>query len=826
MEYKSSELSIYELQSDEVEAVLGGTELPSTTSATVAEFMDETPGSTWSVEDTVRSNLIDQQPQVELAQYLSRPVLVKTHVWAQTDTASTYTTWNPWTLFFNSAPIKNKLQNYGLISCKLKLKFVINASPFYSGAMAFTYCPLQSLVGTSIIPDAYGGELMGHSQRPKVWIFPQTSQGGEIELPFFYHKNWLDITSISDCNDMGTITPCLFSSLTSATGITGTSVIVNVYAWAEDVKLHAPTIKAALQADEFDYKPSQIASSVASATSLLSRIPLIGPYMKATSAVATNVSNYASALGFTNVPNTNTVEHYKTASHPYMSTCDISVPSDRAAVDPKNEVSLDPRTVGLSGNDELAITNIACRECFIGNAILSSSDVVDSLTLVARVTPCMILQPTATTPRQYTPMGYLCEMFNAWRGDIIFRFKFVCTRFHKGRVRITFDPKGNISSTVPDYTTVFNEIVDIGAEQDVEVRVPYMAATTYLKTALANGNYNLSGTALAPDNTIANGLITMRVVNPLSGPVANTAIAVMVFVRAADNIEFAWPNTRQNGTTVLSPYTLQSDEVSYPIKPMQIVAGNKVNMGDPYKNLIHYGERIVSLRPLIHRMYFQYSVGFPTAGINQGITVSLSSRRLKYAGFDANGIQTANKTLSAGTAPYNFFRMSVPQLVSLLFIGQRGSMNWCINTESQGTGTVTPQLTMKRYVGTITTANYAQTISTASASYNVLAAFVDSNYDDPGSGVALTDQRLQPGLVMNFPYYSRYNFQFVQPNFANLGNTADDTDIDNIAVESITSNGNTSIKRLYYYASCGHDYNFFFFINTPSLYSYTAPTGA
>jgi hypothetical protein len=198
--------------------------------------------------------------------------------------------------------------------------------------------------------------------------------GGDFTSFFFYHKNWLNITSALDMQRMGIITPCLYAPLTSANGVTGTSVVVNVYAWAEDVKLHAPTTRLALQSDEFDYKPSQIASAISMGASALSRIPLIGPYMKASSTVASRFASYASALGYTNVPNMNDVSYLKNTAYPHNSTCQISVPTDRSCVDPKNELTIDPRTVGLDGTDELEIAYIAGRESYIGSATLSSSD--------------------------------------------------------------------------------------------------------------------------------------------------------------------------------------------------------------------------------------------------------------------------------------------------------------------------------------------------------------------------------------------------------------------------------------------------------------------
>lgn len=815
------------LQSDEVTEVLEPSTLGETTSATVVEFLDETPGQTWGVHSTTRSNLDDQQAETELAKFLSRPVLVKSHVWAQTDSYVTTTPWYPWYLFFNSTSIKNKISNYGLINCTLKLKFVVNAAPFYSGAMAYTYCPLQDIAGSTIISDVVGGELMGYSQRPKCWVFPQTCQGGELTLPFFYHKNWLDLTSQVDVKAMGTITPALYCPLVSCNGVTGTSIVVNVYAWAEDVKLHAPTMAATLQSDEFDYKPSQIASSLSRASGALTRIPEIGPYMKAASIATSTFAKVAASLGFTNTPNMDKVDAFRPTPFPQNSTCEVSVYNDRSAVDPKNEVSIDPRTVGLDGTDELSVRYIAQKECWIGNAILSSLDSVDALTLVSRVTPALMAQYSATTPRQYTPMGYLCELFKHWRGDIIFRFKFICTRFHKGRVRITFDPLKDISTTVPDYTSVFNEVLDIGADQDVEVRVPYMQATTYLETALATGNYNLLGSALAP-NSNCNGLITMRVVNPLSGPVANTAIPVMVFVRAADNIDFAWPTlATQTGTSLQSPYALQSDEVAYPIAPRQVIAGTTTNQGDPNRNLVHYGESIPSLRPLIHRLAYMYTMNTAATSTSDDYTINhlFSSRRLKYNGYDPNGFFLGKNQAGSANVPYNFIKMSMAQLISLMYIGQRGSMTWSFNVESS-MGTAPSSVSLKRYGGSIISSSYLVTDNGTAAQPSIVAQNFIKFFKDPNSGTALTDQRNQPAISMNFPYYSRYNFQFTNPANANLGSTTDGTDTDNILLDINTQKLSAAVQyRANVWGACGPDYNFFFFINTPSLYYFVPPNG-
>jgi len=656
-------------------------------------------------------------------------------------------------------------------------------------------------------------------------------------LPFFYHKNWLDITSAADTQDMGLFTPCVYSTLVSANGITGTSIVINVYAWAEEIKLHAPTTKLAMQSSEFDYKPSQIASAVAAATGALSRIPIIGPYMKATSSVTKSFAKTASSLGFTNVPNMATVAAYKPLAFPMNSSCEVSVPNDRTTVDPHNEVCLDPRTVGLDGTDELSLAYIAGRESWIGNAILASTDSVDNLTFGANVTPAIIYSSNisdSSKPIQFTPCGYVANLFKYWRGDMIFRFKFICTRFHKGRVRITWDPKNNITTSVPDYTTVFNEVVDIGAEQDIEFRVPYSQALTFLETYPNVGNFTFNGSALSTD-TYSNGIITMRVVNPLSGPIATTSIPVMIFVRAADNIEFAQPLNRLialgGSGSQYTPYALQSGEVEYPVKPKQVVVGNVATTPDPNRYLVHFGECVKSFRPLLHRYLLQYSV--QTSAYSTAATLNLyhhtTSRRLKYFGYTPNAYWTGNKTVGVGTTTVNYIRTTMHQMVSLLFIGQRGSINHSFNVEGiESTNPRTFQrMTLCKYDKTITpSANFNVYANNTSTSINNQAVINLIYQPEPYSGVALTDQRIQPAISANFPYYSNFNFQFVNPNFADKGSSVDGTDTDNIDLFFATLKvGNTTPNVVNAWSAYGHDYNFFFFINCPSLYGISIPNG-
>jgi hypothetical protein len=99
-----------------------------------------------------------------------------------------------------------------------------------------------------------------------------------------------------------------------------------------------------------------------------------------------------------------------------------------------------------------------------------------------RVHPGFILTTTTSqTFIQGTPAWMVSRLFKFWRGDIIFRFKFLCTKYHRGRVRITWDPYGNVAGTPDSTTQVYNKIIDITSETDVEFKVPFIQETSYLR---------------------------------------------------------------------------------------------------------------------------------------------------------------------------------------------------------------------------------------------------------------------------------------------------------------------------------------------------------
>ena len=233
------------LQGDAAEAV----HLAETTA-----FEDSTRGDT-QMEPTPMNSvaMVDATPDLELGRFLQRPTTIQTYTWTTSDPVGVLATFKPWYDFLNSTVVKRKLENYAFLRGKLHLKVIINATPFQYGLLRCAYSPLLENVGNKIRTNSVSDLPLRipYSQQPGFYIEPQHNAGGEMELPFFYHKNWLNITTALDVQRMGTTNLFVFSPLAVALPTAPTSITVKVVAWMSDVHLMGATTKLALQGDEY-----------------------------------------------------------------------------------------------------------------------------------------------------------------------------------------------------------------------------------------------------------------------------------------------------------------------------------------------------------------------------------------------------------------------------------------------------------------------------------------------------------------------------------------------------------------------------------------------
>jgi len=800
------------------------------TQAVTVNFGDNNEGEQEGFKAPITYTKPDKSWATDLDSYLKRPVLISTITW--TVGGGVTTDLEPWHLYFNSTPIKKKLDNYFLMRCNLKMKFVINASPFYYGAVLVSYRPLTDSASSSFNPcpiytGAGTGDIlyMGRSQRPHAFIYPQTNEGCTLDLPFMYHMNWLDVTNASDLKSMGTVSLNSFGVLANANSVAGTTVNIQVYAWAEDIELAGATDDLAVQSgDEYGTGPvSSVASAVHRASSKLGDIPVIGPFMTATSYAAGAVRDIAKIFGFTNVPTIDNVHPMVPKPFPNMATTDIGTPMEKLTLDSKNELSIDPQICGCACDDPLVITNICSVESYLTTTTWTSAHAPNQLLFNTRVEPSLCYSATlaSQTYVQGIPAWMVSTMFKYWRGDVIFRFKFLKSQYHRGRVKVTWDPVSSIQNTAETTTTCFTHIIDIADTDDIEFRVPYLQQTSYLEcgTDITATKYN-GTSAITSSPTTSNGVLTMRVLTDQSSPVSSADISILVFVKMADNIEFADPTEIP---ITMHAYAVQSgdEKVITTTEDMAI----KPSYADDNVNLIYMGESIRSLRQLMRRgCYHRTQTAVNSAVANQ-FTIYQSSifRRLPlYPGFDTDGINSATKPIAGGTGTFNFVHWVPMTWVTQCFVGVRGSVIWnaLLEESVSATGRVYSHKMIRRNNVDLTVAGYgtvSNNLSTGSVSTWARVAQV-ANVPMTEGG-CITTHSTAPTMNVMVPMYSKYKFLATTPSLRTIGSsTVDGSKRDAVQTTYDFQNVSVNQTRVDYYCSIGTDFNPIMFLNVPTLY--------
>ncbi len=797
-------------------------------------FDDNVSGEALDLPQSISTDHTSISANSELINFLKRPVEIYSYTWALGGT--TNASIQPWYLYMNHTSIKKKLDNYYLFKGNLKVKFVINATPFMYGAMMVSYVPLTQfsnpVIATAGIPN------ISYSQLPRVYLYPSASQGATMLLPFVYHKKWLDLTVASDVQAMGTLHFRVLDSLKCAS--TATSPInIKVYAWLEDIQLSAPTVKFSLQSGKLDEYGKGIiskpASAIARAAGMLSTAPGIGPYATATAIAAGAVSSIAQLFGFTNVPVIDDIHSFKPEPFPAMASTDIGTSISKLTLDSKNELSIDPRICGCDFGDELLVSNLVTRESYLANYPWNVSNATDDLLFNIGISPMKMgaVAGTNQTIINGTPMWMVSRLFDYWKGDIEVRFKIICSQYHRGRLRFSWDPRGDIANTVDSTTEVYTKIVDIAETSDVTIRVPYMAATEYLPTSRALDG-RIADIPLTK-NSYENGILTVRVLTELSAPVDSANVGILVFVRGCDNLEFACPR-EIDFTSTLSPFAVQSGMLAYDDSEEDISSiALKPSVTIPETNLIYFGETIKSLRTLLRRTSFLRTATI-TSGTGSTLIVQIRgsefNRYPMYPGYDPNGINTATGITSGTSKSYNWVNYTPITWLGQCFLANRGSIHWrvnplnpVLNTESrlQRPGNTT-DLTVAGY-----NANYG-----GATNNNLVARLCCAASIPMSAGGAVTNNRTLSGISASFPFYSPYKFRTSAPADAVLGNIFDFSSVDKCSFielltpkTSITSNADWNNGCSYnFYVGAGTDFTFVFFLAVPTLYAYSAVPAA
>lgn len=808
---------------------------------TIVTFIDENAGSaagTYAGNHAFSTS--DGTVDTDIAAFFARPVLINSTTWDEADTRSIKTSIDPWRVWVDNTNVRRKLDNYAFMRGDLHIKIVISASPFYYGHMKAVYQPLPLFTPSTIQVDAGTRWLTPYSQRPHLNIDPQVQDAGSFVMPFLYPANYIRVGVANDFTALGKLDYVIYVPLQSANGASGVGVTVTTYAWMENIELSGATVAYSAQSDEYgEGAVSKPASMVAKAASYFEKVPILGPFATATRIGASAVSSIASLFGFTNVPVISNTVPQRPEAFPKLASSEISFPIEKLTLDPKNELSIDPRVFGMAeGIDELSIAHLCSKESYLTQSTWSTSNGVGNIMFYSRVNPRLYAADGATNEKVYmTPMAYVTNMFDSWRGDIIYKFKIVASPYHKGRLIVSYDPFGtstrNLGNVLDTSNIVQTAIIDIGETNEVEFRVPYQQATQFLRLRQTYSAFeqgwatNFDPVSYDYDPKYDNGFLTLRVLNALTAPEASSTVFIMVSVSAAPNIEVGNP-TNVDWTDRLSVYAPQSEVLMEgPTSQMSMTLGTESNAADNQYS-VHFGENIRSLRQLLRRYEF---VNSDLLSVVNGTTQLNSYVKYMYRmplmpGYRANGYCTAASILGAGTQQYNWVNMTLLAYLTPSFVGYRGSINWTFNVLSGGNAV--EEIHMSRN----NNANQAAGIAARSYATSSVTGCARGSVNARQAGLtgqAITNGHTQSGFNVQLPNYSNYKFQSTYPPLSNKGDAEDGSLYDMcellISTNRSSSGGAVPDTVVNSYVGAGTDFSLYFFLNVPTFWIYSAVPG-
>lgn len=790
-------------------------------------FFDAAPTNVCEVESHMDSTrYATSDSDTELATFFERPVRIANISWATGGSIDTLI--YPWDLWMKNARVANRLTNFRNFKGRLHLKFLLNGNPFFWGRTFVSYIPRRSTFPDYIRTDTTIGSLMPALQRPHIFLDPSSSDGGEMVLPFFWENDCVDLTVQDIGQSIGQLWIKSLVPLEHAQNLTN-GINITVFAWAEGVDLTTPTqtVVAGLSpqaGDEYGNGPlSRPANLVAALASKMVKVPVIGPYAMATQIAASAVGSVAALFGFSRPRLIEPIRPLQVWQTGNLCCVDQTDTSTSLALTAKQELTIDPRTIGLAGADELDFSYLQNIKSYLGQAAWNLADVENKIVMSFPVTPCMAMVDTIVVPASKPYMAcsttaFIAQCFDYWRGSMTYRFQIVASGYHRGRLLIVWDPvKGQ---TVPELNTVYSKIVDIAEDKEFEITVGWGAASPGLITRkpLANTLIPLAstlvtdGTLFVPDPIRDNGVVTVYVLNELvtSGP--NTgSVRVLLHSYSKDMNHWAPVNDGFIRTTYeLVPFVAARSDGLTPQTGV-VDGGTELVTSQDATELgtvgapetpdvvatILAGEMITSFRTCMKR-YTRYR----TIPVN----LSVPATNFAQVSWTTSPYFLPRGSPLAPTGMKEYAPMTIQAMVQRVFAADRGS--WRINCVPR-TYTELPVMQMARdYLSDTTVHN------TVYYPITTPNAFIAGNaFDKSWNGVSIAAKPSGGTQSVELPgYENRRGYITTNATTRTRGCRTTFT----LSNEKATAQSVINIWDEY--ISVGEDYNVFFFLGIPPMW--------
>lgn len=825
---------------------------------------DVTPGGT-STESMVHDATYDiiGEPEVSLEHFLSRPVQISSGTIGTGFDEDIY----PLLAFCLNPRISNRINNYSWLNGTMCVKVMVNGAANYYGKliMAVDYYPNQD--STMML---FNGPTLTHlTQMPHIYINPTQGSAGCLEIPLYHHYNAISI----DTNTLTSVVTLRFREMNEITTLDPTNISplnYTVWAWFKDVTLYSPSqsnnniLLPQAGMDEYGSLSTK-ASLVADAIGKFKTAPIVGDYARASELAVNSMATVMKLFGYSRPSVVPTPQYVVAHTSGVLANYNAPDTSFKLGLDVKNEVTVDPRVVGMT-EDEMSLVYISNKSCRVYDDIWAAGS---SQLMAWNVTPT--IGKNAGMITLIPPMTHAAMPFKYWRGTIAYTIEVVASAFHKGKLRIVHDPSSTLEVSSTSWVTDTNlnnaYVMDIAEEREYTFYVGWTSNKSFLRTVPPINQFS-SGAALPGDlnNDFTNGRIGIHALVPLfsTAGVATPPAYINIYARACPDFEVAVPtcdnidnfsynepkadpedNYRfQSGVIEETPGGLDVGDES---NAKQVQLTDTTNVSRDITDellLIHMGERITSARQLVKRycpemMIYVYTLCNGTNGVAGGLNwayLNMPDFPL-YSGWSALGtpwwFSEAGAKYKIYTTPCNWLTWFTPA-----YVMRRGALrskymknDTCSDVNSSSNVVNSWAVSL---LSTFTTglARYARGISAAnitSDAGNYYASFGDTGPPCGFCGSATIDTTVANTLTVECPFQTNMRYRYGQNRRVHqplLDGDINDPGMHRLWVTVYNwTNAGAMWKYIRRYTAAGDDYSLHCYKHTPPLVNevFTAP---
>ncbi|APG76690.1 hypothetical protein [Beihai picorna-like virus 62] len=482
---------------------------------------------------------------------------------------------NPWNTILREPSVRAKLKNYPFMRANLRVRIIVTGSPYAYGKILASYQPyptrndtLKAIVATGAgearrcyLSQAYHcGVIDVRANQPYEMVVPYVSPQPLFRL---YNASALPLPSATDLNDVAPMGNLYLygTDVLRTASVTATDVSYQVYAWLENVELGSSTatqidlVTESGQVDEREVGPvERFASRAKEVADNVSFVPMLDHYAKASSIGFGALARIAAIFGFsypTVIERPLRMKPQPFQNGANMIGCDTG---KRLVLDPKQELSMALQSCGVA-EDHMSIAAICARPALIQVFPWSSSDAVQVPIWSVGINPgSLYARHTGVTEYVYcpSPLCFAAMPFEYWRGDITITVQVVCSKFHRGKFAIAYEPNvsqfGLITSGF-EFNKNYTRVIDIQETQEVSFVVKWAFPKPWAKVHKpAPDNFSLDYAGGPSFFEEDNGFISIYPFTRLTG-LEDTPVTFNIWVHS-DKMQFNqlvdshYPDTR------------------------------------------------------------------------------------------------------------------------------------------------------------------------------------------------------------------------------------------------------------------------------------------